>query len=111
MSAPYLELIAGTEQLVTTRGHFTASGDVIPALTPLMLDDNGTLVPWDGESTTHAVYVSAVEVDTSRRTVAQVYKTGVLNIAVINWPEYVTAEEAKAAAFAGSGISVQPLAF
>lgn len=42
---------------------------------------------------------------------AQVYKTGVLNVDALNWPEEVTTLSAKIAAFVGSGISVQPLAY
>lgn len=47
---------------------------------------------------------------TPRKTQAQVYKTGVLNVDALNWPESVKELSVKIAAFVGSGISVQPLA-
>lgn len=49
-------------------------------------------------------------IDTAKKTQAQVYKTGVLNVDALNWPESVRELSAKVAAFVGSGISVQPLA-
>ncbi|HHU7558716.1 TPA: hypothetical protein ACULA9_004803 [Escherichia coli] len=48
--------------------------------------------------------------DTAKKTQAQVYKTGVLNVDALNWPESVKELSVKVAAFVGSGISVQPLA-
>ena len=111
MSAHYVELMAGTEALVSTLGIFSAGNGVIPALTPLMLDaTTGALVVWDGAHAGQAGYVSAFEVDTARQTQAQVYKAGVLNVDALQWPESVTTLPAKVAAFIGSGISVQPLA-
>lgn len=110
MKAPYVELIAGTEALVSTMGIFNAGQGVIPALTPLMLEPTkGSLVVWDGVNAGQAVYVSAFSVDTSVQTNAQVYKCGVLNVDALQWPESVTTLTAKLGAFAGSGISVQPL--
>lgn len=111
MATHYTELMAGTEALVTTLGIFSANKGVIPAFTPLMQEDaTGALVVWDGTSAGKAVYVSAVQIDTATKTQAQVYKTGVLNVDALNWPESVTQLSAKVAAFVGSGISVQPLA-
>lgn len=110
MTANYIELVAGTEALVSTLGMFASGKGVIPALTPLMQDDNGALVVWDGVKAGQAVYVSCFTVDTASQTQAQVYKAGVLNVDALNWPEAVTTLSAKIAAFVGSGISVQPLA-
>ncbi|MDU7173636.1 MAG: head decoration protein [Klebsiella oxytoca] len=110
MTANYIELVAGTEALVTTLGMFASGKGVIPELTPLMQDDNGALVVWDGAKAGQAVYVSCFTVDTASQTQAQVYKAGVLNVDALNWPEAVTTLSAKIAAFVGSGISVQPLA-
>ncbi|OAI34850.1 head decoration protein [Escherichia coli] len=107
MATHYTELMAGTEALVTTLGIFSANKGVIPAFTPLM---HGALVVWDGSSVGKAVYVSAVQIDTAKKTQAQVYKTGVLNVDALNWPESVKELSVKVAAFVGSGISVQPLA-
>lgn len=110
MGANYVELLAGSEALTTTLGLFVSSGDVIPALTPLMLSaQSNALVAWDGEASGQAIYVSAFQVDTASQTSAQVYKTGTLNVDALNWPENVTTLAAKMAAFAGSGVSVQPL--
>ncbi|MFB5745061.1 head decoration protein [Cedecea sp. S5-13] len=110
MSVHHVELVAGTEMLVTTLGIYSAGQGVIPALTPLMLDaTTGGLVPWDGAHPGQAVYVSAMEVDTAARTQCQVYKTGVLNVEALNWPETVTTLPTKVSAFVGSGISVQSL--
>ena len=104
MATHYTELMAGTEALVTTLGIFSANKGVIPAFTPLMQEDaTGALVVWDGSSVGKAVYVSAVQIDTAK-------KTGVLNVDALNWPESVKELSAKVAAFVGSGISVQPLA-
>lgn len=111
MATHYTELMAGTEALVTTLGIFSANKGVIPAFTPLMQEDaTGALVVWDGSSVGKAVYVSAVQIDTAKKTQAQVYKTGVLNVDALNWPESVKELSVKIAAFVGSGISVQPLA-
>ncbi|HAX9989894.1 TPA: head decoration protein [Escherichia coli] len=111
MATHYTELMAGTEALVTTLGIFSANKGVIPAFTPLMQEDaTGALVVWDGSSVGKAVYVSAVQIDTAKKTQAQIYKTGVLNVDALNWPESVKELSAKVAAFVGSGISVQPLA-
>ncbi len=111
MTANYIELVAGTEALVSTLGVFAGGKGVIPGLTPLMQDaTTGALVAWDGAKAGQAVYVSCFSVDTASQTQAQVYKTGVLNVDALNWPEEVTTLSAKIAAFVGSGISVQPLA-
>ncbi|WP_244587226.1 terminase small subunit [Escherichia coli] len=81
MATHYTELMSGTEALVTTLGIFSANKGVIPAFTPLMQEDaTGALVVWDGTSAGKAVYVSAVQIDTAKKTQAQVYKTGVLNV-------------------------------
>lgn len=111
MTTHYIELIAGTGELTTTLGIFASGKGEIPALTPLMLEDeSGKLVAWDGKSAGKAVYVSTTKVDTASKTQAQVYKTGILNVDALNWPESVTELSEKVAAFVGSGISVQPLA-
>lgn len=111
MTTHYTELVAGTEALVTTLGIFAGGKGVISALTPLMQDEaSGELVAWDGKLTSRAVYASAIQIDTDRQTKAQVYKTGVLNVDALNWPESVETLSEKVAAFVGSGISVQPLA-
>lgn len=111
MTTHYTELVAGTEALVSTLGIFVGGKGVIPALTPLMQDNaTGSLVVWDGVNAGQAVYVSCFAVDTASQTQAQVYKAGVMNVDVLNWPEAVTTLSAKVAAFVGSGISVQPLA-
>lgn len=111
MTTHYTELVAGTEALVSTLGIFVGGKGVIPALTPLMQDNaTGALVVWDGVNAGRAVYVSCFAVDTASQTQAQVYKTGVMNVDALNWPEAVTTLSAKVAAFVGSGLSVQPLA-
>lgn len=111
MTTHHTELVAGTEALVTTLGIFAGGKGVIPALTPLMQDaTSSALVVWDGTSAGQAVYVSCFSVDTDSQTQAQVYKTGVLNIDALNWPDSVSTLAGKVAAFVGSGISVQPLA-
>ncbi|MCS2168037.1 head decoration protein [Scandinavium manionii] len=110
MSFQGTELIAGTETLVTTLGIFSQGRGVIPALSPLMLDEeSGALVIYDGATLGKAIYVSAISVDTDTRSQAQVYKCGVLNVDALNWPESVNTLNQRVTAFAGSGISVQPL--
>ncbi len=44
MPAPYIQLIAGTQELSSTLVHLADSGD-IPAFTPLMMNADGLLVP------------------------------------------------------------------
>lgn len=108
MAAPYLQIISGTQELVSTLAHFADSGE-IPAFTPLMMTDAGLMVPWDGEESGKAVYLTPHIIDTSLQSTAKVYKAGIFNTEIINWPESVTPEHKRAAAFVGSGISVQPL--
>ncbi|TJA38617.1 head decoration protein, partial [Escherichia coli] len=55
-------------------------------------------------------YLTSYPVDTSTQKSAQCYKTGIFNIAAVNWPESADTDAKKCAAFAGSGVSVQPLA-
>ncbi|HAJ7148932.1 TPA: head decoration protein [Escherichia coli] len=110
MNTPYIELFAGSQQVSTTLVHFAADAGVIQEFTPLMLADNGELKPWDGQESGKAVYLTSYPVDTSTQKSAQCYKTGIFNIAAVNWPESVDTDAKKCAAFAGSGVSVQPLA-
>lgn len=110
MDTPYIELFAGSQQVSTTLVHFAADAGVIQEFTPLMLADNGEFKPWDGKESGKAVYLTSYPVDTSTQKSAQCYKTGIFNIAAVNWPESVDTDAKKCAAFAGSGVSVQPLA-
>ncbi|WP_447216436.1 AAA family ATPase [Escherichia coli] len=110
MDTPYIELFAGSQQVATTLVHFAADAGVIQEFTPLMLADNGEFKPWDGQESGKAVYLTSYPVDTSKQKSAQCYKTGIFNIAAVNWPESVDTDAKKCAAFAGSGVSVQPLA-
>ncbi|EKZ5694341.1 head decoration protein [Klebsiella pneumoniae] len=108
MPAPYIQLIAGTQELSSTLVHLADSGD-IPAFTPLMMNADGLLVPWDGVSAGKAVYLTPHLISSGTQKTAQVYKTGIFNIDAVNWPKSVTEEAARMAAFIGSGVSVQPL--
>ncbi|HHP3153015.1 TPA: head decoration protein [Escherichia coli] len=110
MDTPYIELFAGSQQVATTLVHFAADAGVIQEFTPLMLADNGEFKPWDGKESGKAVYLTSYPVDTSTQKSAQCYKTGIFNIAAVNWPESADTDAKKCAAFAGSGVSVQPLA-
>ncbi len=89
MDTPYIELFAGSQQVATTLVHFAADAGVIQEFTPLMLADNGEFKPWDGQESGKAVYLTAYPVDTSTQKSAQCYKTGIFNIAAVNWPESV----------------------
>ena len=110
MDAPYIELFSGSQQVSTTLVHFAADAGVIQEFTPLMLADNGEFKPWDGQESGKAVYLTSHPVDTSKQKSAQCYKTGIFNIAAVNWPGERRHRCEKCAAFAGSGVSVQPLA-
>ncbi|TQN82552.1 UNVERIFIED_ORG: bacteriophage lambda head decoration protein D [Citrobacter freundii] len=110
MGVPYVELFSGTQQVSTTLVHFAADAGVIPEFTPLMMTENGEFKAWDGQESGKAIYLTSYPLDTAKQKFAQCYKTGVFNIAAVNWPESVTTYVKKCAAFAGSGISVQPLA-
>lgn len=108
MPAQYLQLIAGTQEVVSTLVYLAEAGD-IPPFTPLMMDANGLMAPWDGTNAGKAIYLTSFAIDSAMQRSALVYKTGVFNIAAINWPKTVDTEQKKAASFAGSGISVQSL--
>ncbi|EMM0378347.1 head decoration protein [Pluralibacter gergoviae] len=108
MSAPYIEFIAGTQELTSTLVYLADSGD-IPAFTPLMMNDQGLMVPWDGSGQGKAVFLTSHGISSTTQRTAMVYKTGIFNIDIVNWPESVTTAAARAAAFVGSGVSVQPL--
>lgn len=109
MAVPYPELIAGTEDVVSTLAYVSSPED-IPAYTPLMLDaTSGILVPWDGVNPGAAVYLTAFIINPATQPRVQVYKGGIFNIDIVNWPGSVTTTQAKMAAFVGSGISVQAL--
>ncbi len=90
MGTPYVELYAGTQQVATTLVHFSADAGVIQEFTPLMLADNGEFKAWDGQESGKAVYLTAYPVDTSKQKSAQCYKTGIFNIAAVNWPRAST---------------------
>ena len=110
MSVPYSEIYAGTAEVSTTLAILLNTG-VIPAYTPLMLDSvSGRLTPWNGVSAGQAVYLTPHAIDTTVQERAQVYKSGTFNVDIVNWPEDVTTLEKKLSAFAGSALSVQPLA-
>lgn len=112
MTTPYSEIFSGTAEVSTTLVFFANSG-VIPAFTPLMLEPvNGIMVPWDGKNSGNAVFLTPHAIDTTTQRRAQVYKSGTFNVDVINWPvtDPVLTLEKKIAAFAGAGLSVQPLA-
>ncbi|EGK6862571.1 head decoration protein [Salmonella enterica subsp. enterica serovar Glostrup] len=108
MPTPYTELLAGTQEIVSTQACFADSGE-LKAFTPLMMNADGLVVPWDGADSGMAVYLTPHAINTTSQRRAKVYKTGVFNIDVVNWPDTVTTAEKKMAAFIGSGISVQPL--
>ncbi|HFU9712937.1 head decoration protein, partial [Escherichia coli] len=86
MDAPYIELFSGSQQVSTTLVHFAADAGVIQEFTPLMLADNGEFKAWDGQESGKAVYLTSHPVDTSKQKSAQCYKTGIFNIAAVNWP-------------------------
>lgn len=104
----YNQIFAGTAEVTTCQAVLT--GGVIPAFTPLMIDvTTGAALPWAGAHPKEAVYLTAHDVDATSAKAVQVYRSGIFNIDVINWPEGVTTLSKKLSAFAGSGIAVQPL--
>ena len=108
MATPFLQIISDTQELVSTLAHFADSGEV-PAFTPLMMNDDGLMVPWDGVGAGKAVYLTPHIIDTALQRTAKVYKAGIFNTSIVNWPEGIETEQQRAAAFVGSGVSVQPL--
>ncbi|EBV0537742.1 TPA: head decoration protein [Salmonella enterica] len=108
MSVPYLQLVAGTQEVTSTLVYL-AGAESIQAFTPLMMNADGAMVPWDGAESGKAIYLTPHAIDLTKQPRAMVYKTGIFNIELINWPDTVTTDQKKVAAFAGSGISVQPL--
>ncbi|EOV0286492.1 head decoration protein [Salmonella enterica] len=108
MSAPYLQLVAGTQEITSTLVYLSGT-EAMPAFTPLMMNADGAMVPWDGTESGKAIYLTPHAIDPTKQPRAMVYKTGIFNIELIKWPESVTTDQKKAASFAGSGISVQPL--
>ncbi|ECG5980409.1 head decoration protein [Salmonella enterica subsp. enterica serovar Newport] len=108
MSAPYLQLVAGTQEVTSTLVYLSGT-EAIPAFTPLMMNADGVMVQWDGAESGKAIYLTPHAIDPTKQPRAMVYKTGIFNIELIHWPDVVNTDQKKAAAFAGSGISVQPL--
>ncbi|EFS9907125.1 head decoration protein, partial [Salmonella enterica] len=45
MSVPYLQLVAGTQEVTSTLVYL-AGAESIPAFTPLMMNADGAMVPW-----------------------------------------------------------------
>ncbi|EJS3010427.1 head decoration protein [Salmonella enterica] len=109
MTAPYLQLIAGTQEVTSTLVYLSGT-EAMPSFTPLMMNADGTMVAWDGVESGKAIYLTPHAIDPTKQPRVMVYKTGIFNIEVIHWPDSVTTDQKKIAAFAGSGISVQPLA-
>lgn len=109
MPVPYAELFAGSDEVSTTLVPIGGE-DIIPALTPLMLEPvSKTIVAWNGDNSGQASFISPFEIDPSTQNYVQVYKSGTFNMDVINWPESVTTTDQKLTAFVGSALSVQPL--
>lgn len=118
MSAPYLELFSGTQEVSTTMISLAGGQGVIPAFTPLQVEPlTGLFVVWDGSASGTAVYLTAGNIDTAVQTNTQVYKSGTFNTDVINWPvvddgaggQIPLTLTQKLAAFAGNCVSAQPL--
>lgn len=92
---------------VTARATIKA-GEAFAARTPLMFDatDTATLVAWDGTPGT-AVALSARDVvSTGVDQLSTVYLQGGFRISFVNWPDGVTTDKAKRAAFIGSAVYV-----
>ncbi|MCY1696639.1 head decoration protein [Lelliottia sp. SL45] len=110
MGVPYSELYSGTAEVSTTLACLLNTGN-IPAFTPLMVEQtSGLVTPWDGVNAGAAVYLTCFNIESNVQNRVQVYKTGTFNVDIVNWPESVTTLEKKLSAFAGSALSVQPLA-
>ncbi|NTZ38149.1 head decoration protein [Enterobacter sp. JMULE2] len=110
MGVPYPEIYSGTAEVSTTLVCLSGSGS-IPQFTPLMIEPtSGLMTPWDGVNAGAAVYLTCFNIESNAQSRAQVYKTGTFNVDIVNWPESVTTLEKKLSAFAGSALSVQPLA-
>lgn len=108
MAVNYPQMVAGTQEVTSTMVYLSG-GDVIPAFTPLMMNADGAMITWDGAESGKAIYLTPHAIDPTKQPQAIVYKTGIFNIEIIHWPDSVTTDQKKIAAFAGSGISVQPL--
>ncbi|WP_371337477.1 head decoration protein [Klebsiella quasipneumoniae] len=105
----YNQIFAGSAEVSSCQTVLT--GGIIPAFTPLMIDPTtGVSLPWDGVNPQQAVFLTPCEIDATTTKTVQVYRSGIFNIDVVNWPESVTMLTQKLSAFAGSGIAVQPLA-
>ncbi|GAJ77647.1 head decoration protein [Vibrio parahaemolyticus] len=84
------------------------TGVSFPARTPLMVDatDTATLVAWDGTAG-KAIAISARDVaNTGSDQESTVYLQGGFRIGFVLWPETVTTNKQKRAAFLGSPIFV-----
>jgi len=84
------------------------TGVSFPARTPLMVDetDEATLVEWDGTSG-KAIAISARDVkNTGSDQESTVYLQGGFRIGFVNWPDTVTTNKQKRAAFLGSAVFV-----
>lgn len=84
------------------------TGVSFPARTPLMADatDAATLVEWDG-TPGKAIAISARDVtNTGSDQESTVYLQGGFRIGFVNWPDAVTTNKQKRAAFLGSPVFV-----
>lgn len=75
-----------------------------PALTPLMLNNQDVLVPWDGSNAGTAVGVLSLNIDGTDTTVPY-FKSGTWRMEDLVWPEGIT-DAMKRNAFTGTAISV-----
>ncbi|MGL5370797.1 MAG: head decoration protein [Plesiomonas sp.] len=99
----YFQPVAGSDPVYTGVG---ASGltQSTPALTPLMLNDEGALIAWDGLKAGTALGLSALSADGTAATVTY-FKSGTWRIDDVKWPDGAS-QILKRNAFIGTALSV-----
>ena len=103
ISATIADLFTGDEPGIVTQDLIVAASQTIAALTPVMFDGSGRLVP--AVSGTVAVGIAIIALTTDASTTykgLKVYRAGCFNPNRLNWPASYDTEAKKMAAFAGA---------
>ena len=100
----YFQPLGDSDPVYTARGAADLSA-ATPALTPLMLNETGKLVAWDGTKAGTAVGLLALSVADSATQVTY-FKSGSWRLEDIQWPHGVSDEHLKRNAFVGTALSV-----
>lgn len=111
ISATQSGLITGDEPAVLVQDMIVAASQTIPALTPVVKDGNGRLIPATTPGTP-CIGITVVAITTDASTTYKgvpVYRAGVFNPDKLNWHAAFDTEAERFAAFEGSASPTQIL--